>query len=85
MSKIIDIANRRPTAAKETLHWVGEPDRICGNCDHFRRTKLAAGQCRNGISSRFSTSARDKACMRGFYPDTQRFPLHVRLGIVPAQ
>lgn len=60
----------------EVLHWVGEAERICGNCEHF---DLGSGGCHNGISGCLKTMAGNNACMRGFYPCTIRFPLHVRL------
>lgn len=77
---------RKPAEPIEALHWVGEPKRLCGNCEHYERLKAgkSVGKCHNGISQRFKTSAGDSACLRGFYPDVERFPLHERLGIKPA-
>lgn len=73
----------------KTLHWPGEPERVCANCEHFDGGGLqpdgshvnASGDCHNGISGKFQTHAKDLACARGFYPCTTRFPLHVRLGV----
>lgn len=68
----------------ETLHIIGEPERLCGNCEHFLPRELdpARGRCRNLNSGRVQTTIKDMACRRGFYPCTKRFPLPGRLGIV---
>lgn len=67
-------------------HPGGTP-RFCGNCDHFELPPHEGkkGQCHNMISGSMYVAARDKACSNGFYPDVERFPLHVRMGIVPAK
>lgn len=79
-----------PRKPVEALHHPGEPERLCGNCEHFKPTRVTAassranvpGVCHNGISGRFTSSAKDLACLRGFYPETKRFPLHERLGVL---
>lgn len=74
----------------ETLHWFGEPERICGNCQHFKRSDKIkhAGSCHNLISGRLAvgmrTSDGESACKRGFYPACDRWPIEQRLGIMPA-
>lgn len=66
-----EIVVRKPP--RPPLHFVGEPKRTCGNCQHSRERL-----CRNGISGRTTVRAADTACDRGFYPDVKRFPLEVR-------
>lgn len=72
-----------------TLHWVGEPNRVCGNCQHFEKiptSKQEHGYCHNLISGRMSTGGKtgfNETCRRGFYPDIVRFPLEKRLNVQP--
>jgi len=68
------------------IEWPGGTPRLCGNCDHFEVPPAAGkkGGCHNLISGTMFVRAVDKACPNGFYPDVDRFPLHVRMGIVPA-
>jgi hypothetical protein len=76
-----------PRKPVETLHWVGEPERLCGNCEHYDGGGLgknnwpreASGDCHNGISGKLQTSAKSAACKRGFYPCSTRWPIHERL------
>lgn len=75
----------------EILHWIGEPKRVCGNCEHFDGGGLDKrgrpineyGDCHNGISGTLTTKASAPACARGFYPCSTRWPLHKWLGIKP--
>lgn len=60
-----------PRRVLEPLNWHGQPERICGNCEHFKNNR----ECHNGISGCFTTKASNKACARGFYPCTTRFPI----------
>lgn len=60
----------------EDLHWPGEPERKCGNCEHWKPLKTAPdfGDCHNLISQ-FMQTRETSCCARGFYPCTKRFPL----------
>lgn len=70
----------------EPVHHIGEPERVCANCEHFDGGGLKAdgthdsphGDCHNGISGKFQTHAKDLACLKGFYPCTTRWPLEKR-------
>lgn len=62
--------------ALEPIYWHGEPERICGNCQH-----LKGGHCRNLISGNWKAEPKDAACKRGWYPDVKRFPIHELMGI----
>jgi hypothetical protein len=69
-----------PRKPVEVLHWPGEPERKCGNCQHWR--PLAAdpgkGDCHNLISQ-FMVTRSTSCCARGFYPAVDRFPLAERM------
>lgn len=57
----------------------GAPDRLCGNCAHYRAARVGtlvrgAGECGNGISGRIKTTP-VHGCGRGFYPALDRWPL----------
>lgn len=63
----------------DVLNLIGEPERICGNCDHWEISKTAKdrGLCHNLISGQWETK-RTSTCARAFYPDCTRFPLEKR-------
>jgi hypothetical protein len=67
----------------ETLHIIGEPERLCGNCQHMGERERGTTQrkCHNLNSGRATVVPKDLACRRAFYPDCERFPLVERLGI----
>jgi hypothetical protein len=75
----------KPSKPPEPVHYVGEPARLCRNCEHFDGGGLTLngdqvnrdGDCHNSISGRFQTSI-DETCVKGFYPCTTRFPLDKR-------
>jgi len=69
------------------IEWPGGTPRFCGNCDHLELPGDGErrGHCHNLISGSWRVGEKDDACPNGFYPDVERFPLHVRLGIVPAK
>ena len=65
-------------AVGEIVHYVGEPERRCGNCEHWRGDAgKQTRECRNMISQKMKTRS-DETCRRGFYPSVSRFPLEVR-------
>jgi hypothetical protein len=70
----------KPKSEVSVLHWVGEPERLCKNCEHYRRGKTVAdrGECRNLISGTMKVSEND-TCARGFYPACDRWPLERRI------
>lgn len=69
----------------EQIHWIGEPELRCGNCQHFKkRTAKERGDCHNLISGNWRVWPADAVCKRGWYPDVDRFPIHVLMGIRPA-
>lgn len=61
----------------EPINWHGQPERICGNCQHYRASKTARnrGDCHNLISGRWSCGPGDSACPRGWYPAVDRWPI----------
>ena len=69
-----------PKKPPETITWPGEPERKCGNCEHWKPLKLdpKKGECRNLISQ-FMETRETSCCARGFYPCTKRFPLDERI------
>jgi hypothetical protein len=71
----------------ETLHWFGEPKRICGNCQHFKPSEQVkhVGDCHNLISGRWRSSDGEPACQRGFYPACDRWPIERLYGNVSAE
>jgi len=70
----------KPKKPPEPIHWPGEPERKCGNCQHWRplRTVRNRGECHNLISQ-FMETQEKSCCARGFYPDVARFPLEDRI------
>lgn len=71
-----------PAPAKPVVdvHWPGEPERKCSNCEHWRPIKSAKGMgdCHNLIS-KLSVTSSTSSCARGWYPCTKRFPLEERI------
>lgn len=68
-----------PKKPPEPLQWPGEPERKCGNCQHWRPLPTKGkGECHNLISQ-FMETRETSCCARGFYPNVDRFPLADRL------
>lgn len=71
-----------PKKPPEPIHWHGEPERKCGNCQHWRRleTERHMGNCHNLISN-LARTRETSNCARGWYPDVERFPIHKQFGV----
>jgi hypothetical protein len=67
-----------PPKAKVTpINFHGQPERKCGNCQHWgpeRGTRDRTKVCHNGISQRVQAHERD-SCDLGWYPSVSRFPI----------
>lgn len=61
----------------EPVNWHGQPERICGNCQHYRARQAVKerGDCHNLISGTWECGSQDAACRRGWYPAVDRWPI----------
>jgi hypothetical protein len=85
-----EVDRPKPVPVSHVLAMPGDPPRVCRTCEHYDGGGLGAhgplketGDCHNGISGRFTTTA-SESCIPGWYPCTTRWPLHKRMGIEPA-
>ena len=66
-----------PAKYVEIVHYVGEPARICGNCQFWKRPERGYGNCSRPMSGKTRTGSKE-SCRHGFYPSVERFPLEKR-------
>lgn len=66
--------------ANVKVHYVGEPQRVCQNCQHWERPKTSkqGGLCHNLIGKSIMTARANDTCARGFYPSVEKYPLAER-------
>lgn len=67
--------------ANVKVHHIGEPARLCQNCQHWEKPTIAggnAGRCHNLIGKSIMTARANDTCARGFYPSIAKFPLEQR-------
>lgn len=68
-----------PRAGDPACNGLLNIKRTCRNCEHYDGGKASHGDCHNGISGRLRTHI-DDTCFKGFYPDTERWPLRAGEG-----